>query len=187
MSELGRERIYLYLERLSRALRHYQNEVAFRHELSALQLQILLSLLRVGKATPGFLSKDLQVSYPTISDAVRTLEKKGFVVASLSGEDARQRPVELSEMGFILAQDLQKEVMRPWDLFSEQEEETRTLVVLHELVARLFANKALEEAPVCMTCCYFEKKGRNYFCHLLQKSMDAFELKAFCPDHKALS
>jgi DNA-binding transcriptional ArsR family regulator len=77
-SELDRKFIAV-IERLGRALRVALQAVATEFHISLLQLQIVEHLDTLGPRRLGLLAAELDVTQPTISDAISALYDKGIV------------------------------------------------------------------------------------------------------------
>jgi MarR family transcriptional regulator for hemolysin len=93
------------LERLANAQRRLVQDVATRHGLSHLQVQILALLY--GDPPPehrgGGFSRELGISAPTVSDAIAALRAKNLVEHAPDGTDRRARTLTLTSAGQELA------------------------------------------------------------------------------------
>jgi len=93
------------LERVGQALRVQMWDKAKQHGLSPTQLQVLLRLAADPPARRriGVLAAELDVTHPTVSDAVAVLSRKGLVAREAP---SRKAPLALSERGRALAGEL---------------------------------------------------------------------------------
>ncbi|WP_037573667.1 MarR family winged helix-turn-helix transcriptional regulator [Phaeacidiphilus oryzae] len=79
--------------RLSRRLRHQQIESS----LSPTEMQVLGTLARCGRATPGELARKEHVQPPSMTRIIAMLEDKGLVRREPHPEDRRQVVVSATE------------------------------------------------------------------------------------------
>lgn len=173
-------KIYEYLDRLSRALRFLQQKIAYRHGISTLQLQVLQAL-SYKNYTIENLAKELLVTTPTLSVALKKLQKKNLIQILDNPQDKRYRLIRLSELGLKKSEEIKKSLFFPAKGMKNLQQ---VLQVLHDLVAQVFLEGILNHAPICKTCQYFKIKGKSYYCGLLRMSLSPLELRTNCPDHK---
>ena len=81
MSDKIENKIIVGLERVSEAFKSLLWEKAKLHGLSPIQIQILLFIQthRRELCSVSHLAQEFEVTKPTVSDAVRVLDKKGLV------------------------------------------------------------------------------------------------------------
>jgi len=89
------------LERIAEAFRAQTQETATRYGLSPLQVQILSRMLKEkpGACSVSSLAQGLGLTRPTVSDAVKTLEEKGFLTKAPDKLSARQINLTLTRGG----------------------------------------------------------------------------------------
>lgn len=177
------------VERLGRALRLARQRIATDRGVSVLQLQIVERIAHRGAGRIGDLAAALDVSQPTISDAVASLEDKGLVRRRRDPADRRVTTVELTATGVVLAGDVGDELAALRDAPRETATDqvaTALEVVLRE-IARLQRNGIITEARTCLTCHHFEPGGDGSVarCLLLAEDLPPAALRVDCPDHLA--
>lgn len=179
------EQILAYLDRLARAKRRLENAVAFQHGLNALQLQVLLALHGAGhrKLTVSFLADELEVSEPTLSDSLRSLEKKRLIAKKITVTDRRIRQLQLTTAGEKIVEQCAREIRLPLSGLSAVLLQ-RLSSDLHTVVAELFSSGFLHHARVCKTCQYFSSTDQRFGqCDLLKKKLNIEDLQFDCSDH----
>ncbi len=89
------------LERISEAFKVLLREKAKQLGLSPIQIQILLfvSSHKEQLCNVSFLASEFNVTKPTISDAVKSLNVKGLISKQHSDKDSRSFTIKLSQSG----------------------------------------------------------------------------------------
>ena len=178
------------LERVGQALRVQLWDKAKQHGLSPTQLQVLLRLAGDPPARRriGVLADELDVTHPTLSDAVAVLRRKGLV-----DRDPRSRkaPLSLSARGRAMADRL-----IDWDERTRQQladlpiaDKQATLRLLLDLIAGLQRTGAITVARMCVTCRFFRRNAhpdsaRPHHCALVDAPLGAGELRVDCAEHE---
>ena len=178
------------LERIGQALRVQTWDKAKRHGLSPTQLQLLLRLGTdpPGRRRIGVLAAELDVTHPTVSDAVAVLQRKGLVDRDAAG---RRAAWSLSARGRALAEDL-----ADWDGRTREQlanvpaaEKQATLRLLLDLIAGLQRSGAITVARMCVTCRFFRRDAhpetaQPHHCALVDVAMGDGDLRVDCAEHE---
>ncbi len=178
------------LERVGQALRVQMWDKAKQHGLSPTRLQVLLRMARDPPARRriGVLAGELDVTHPTVSDAVAVLRRKGLVERDPAN---RKAPLNLSARGRAVAHRLVD-----WDQRTRQQlaplpvaDKDATLRLLLDLIAGLQRSGAITVARMCVTCRYFRRdahpeSARPHHCALVDEPMGGVELRVDCAEHE---
>jgi DNA-binding MarR family transcriptional regulator len=178
------------LERVGQALRVQMWDKAKQHGLSPTQLQVLLRLAADPPARRriGALAAELDVTHPTVSDAVAVLSRKGLVAREAP---SRRAVLALTDRGRALAGDLadwHERTRRRLAGFPGADKET-TLRLLLDLIAGLQRSGAITVARMCVTCRFFRRDAhagaaRPHHCALVDMPLAAGELRVDCAEHE---
>lgn len=176
------------VERLGRALRAARQQVATRHELSLLGLSVLETLADRRSLRVGDLAAELDVSQPTVSDAVATLYKRGLISRDRDPADLRTTLVTLTGTGEAAATAIATE-LRPV-LRAEagtRAERATTLRVLLGEIARLQHAGVITVNRSCLTCRHYRPPGARTRarCLLLDTALRDHDLRVDCGEHEA--
>jgi DNA-binding MarR family transcriptional regulator len=177
------------LERVGQALRVQMWDEAKQHGLTPTQLQVLLRLATDPPARRriGVLAGELDVTHPTVSDAVAVLRRKGLV----DRDPASRRTLSLSTAGRAMAVRL-----AGWDERTRAQlahlplaDKDATLRVLLDLIAGLQRAGAITVARMCVTCRFFRRDAhpgtiRPHHCALVDAPMGTGELRVDCAEHE---
>jgi DNA-binding MarR family transcriptional regulator len=181
------------LERAGQALRVQMWDEAKQHRLSPTQLQVLLRLATDPPARRriGVLAAELDVTHPTVSDAVAVLHHKGLVDRDPTN---RQAILKVSERGQALATEV-----ADWDRRTREQfaafpvaDKQVTLRVLLDLIAGLQRSGAITVARMCVTCRFFRRDAHRdlaqpHHCALVDMPMSDGNLRVDCAEHQQLA
>jgi DNA-binding MarR family transcriptional regulator len=181
------------LERVGQALRVQLWDKAKQHRLSPTQLQVLVRLASDPPARRriGVLAGELDVTHPTVSDAVAVLRRKGLVDRE---PGSRKAALSLSARGRAVADGL-----ADWDQRTRQQlgdlpvgDKQATLRLLLDLIAGLQRSGAITVARMCVTCRFFRRDAhpdstQPHHCALVDAPMGAGELRIDCSEHQPLA
>jgi len=153
-------------------------------------------LLRIAAEPPErrrvtALAAELDVTAPTVSDAIATLRRKHLVEVGPAPGDRRGRQLRLSDAGRRLAGELaawQDAIAAQLPDFGTADK-AATLAMLLDLIAGLQRQGVITVARMCTTCRFFARDahpGRPlpHHCGLLDAPMGQAELRVDCAEHE---
>jgi DNA-binding MarR family transcriptional regulator len=165
---------------------------AERHELSSTQMRVLVWLY-VGpppSARSTALARELNVSDPTVSDAVAALLRKKLVARRRDPLDGRSQQLVLTPSGRRIAATVSR-----WTAPAEvaasrlDRADAETLLdSLIKLIAKLHDAELLPVSRACSTCAQLEildSQHRKYWCKFYDTALPVSELRVDCVDHLA--
>lgn len=180
-------KIVASLERLSSVFRVMLWQENRRHGLSPIQVQILVFLLFHDRplTTVSRLSREFNVTAPTISDAVRVLESKSLVESVGNRQDRRVANLLLTPRGKIIAReaslfanDMRQEVEK-----LATADKAIVLNALLQTIAGLQARGIISSTRMCLSCRNYERRAGSGYCRLMDKPLAPADLRVDCPDH----
>jgi DNA-binding MarR family transcriptional regulator len=171
-------------ERVAQAFRVLRWRAAKEHGLSPLQLELLVFLLHHDRARSRVsrLAEELDVTKPTVSDALAALESKGLIGKRPSVEDGRSVFVALTRKGRSLSRRLEG-----WA--DEGRAALSSLPHSDRLTVQRFLMRWIEElqmaglvtvARMCVTCRFYQDDR----CVLLETPLPPEALRVDCPVHE---
>ncbi|MGY6648471.1 MarR family winged helix-turn-helix transcriptional regulator [Wenyingzhuangia sp. IMCC45574] len=174
------------LERISEVFKVLLWEKAKKESLSPIQIQILIF---VAYHTPSLcnvshLAKEFNITKPTVSDAIRVLDKKELIVKDFSSTDSRSYTILISEKG--------KEVIKTtynFDLplikqvktLSTKEQED-LFSTLSKLIYQLNQKEILSVQRTCYGCKFYQNSTNKHYCNLLEKELKVGQIRIDCPE-----
>lgn len=180
------------LERVGHALRVLLWDQAKAHNLSPMQVQLLLRLAHEPpqRRRVGMLAAEFDVKAPTVSDAVGALRRKGLLASSAVEGDRRGQLLELSPEGRQLA-DAVSAWQRPVaDHLAGVPESAKAdaLALLVDLMGGLRRGGVIGVARTCPTCRFFRRDAHSgaapHHCALLDTAMAPADLRVDCAEHE---
>ena len=187
-TELDRKLIAA-VERLGRALRFARQQIATAHQLSVLQVQLVEQLQSKPSQRIGALADELDVTRPTVSDAIASLEAKGIVSRRNDPSDRRVAVVELTDTGTVVAAEV-ADALAPvleTNRNIDADDEATALKVLLEEIRRLQHNGVITINRSCLTCQHFQpaSESTEARCLLLKTDLLPQDLRVDCDEHVA--
>jgi DNA-binding MarR family transcriptional regulator len=184
------------LERVGHALRVALWQQAKEHGLSPVQVQLLqrLSADPPERRRVGLLASELDVTAPTISDAVSALRRKELVTSAPSPADARIQLLDLTARGRDVARattawtaDVVAELAR-----IDPPVKADALGLLLDVIRGLHDRGVLSVARTCTTCRFFRRATDPgtpvvHHCALLDAPLLPSELRVDCPEHEPVA
>ncbi len=178
------------LQRVGQALRVQLWDAAKQRGLSPTQLQVLLRLASDPPARRriGVLAAELDVTHPTVSDAVAVLRRKGLIERQ---GDARRAPLALTSRGWETANAVTGWLDRTRAVLARlpTDDKQRTLRVARDLIADLQRTGVITVARMCATCRFFRRGAhpsapQPHHCALVDAPMADAELRIDCAEHE---
>lgn len=186
-------KIAVALERLSQAFRVLLWGKTKSHNLSPIQIQILVYLLYHSEepTTIGQIAAQFSLTPATVSDAVKTLAQKGLVIRTSQESDRRTTSVNLTISGREIARELAiwADIIR--DNISRFDESDKLVVMrfLMKLIEALQGAGLITIARMCITCRFFHPNANPtsetpHYCKLMEKPLANSSLRLDCPEHE---
>ncbi|MFI0430862.1 MarR family transcriptional regulator [Mariniflexile sp. HMF6888] len=176
------------MERVSEVFKILLWEKAKLVGLSPIQIQVLtfIAFHKQELCNVSHLAKEFNVTKPTISDAIKVLDKKRMIIKDFSSSDSRSYSITLSELGTeIISQtyDFSNPLKKQIDSFSSSELES-LFGTLSQLIYKLNRNGILSVQRTCYGCKFYQKKQESDYCNLLQKELLNREIRLDCPEYE---
>lgn len=179
-------KIVVGMERVSEVFKILLWEKAKLVGLSPIQIQIVIFIAfhKQELCNVSHLAKEFNLTKPTVSDAIRILDKKELIVKDFSSSDSRSYSISLSDLGNdIVSQtyDFSNPLKKQVDSFSQSELES-LFGTLSQLIYKLNRNGILNVQRTCFGCKLYEKNNETDYCNLLQKELLSQEIRLDCPE-----
>jgi DNA-binding MarR family transcriptional regulator len=182
-------KIIAALERLSEGFRVLLWEKAKIHGISPIQIQILIFLkFHLGeRCKVGQLALEFNLSKPTISEAVKTLEQKGLIFRQVENRDSRSHNIHLSEAGKIMVEELAffADPMLQGLAAIPHGEKGVLLQQLLELIGHLQQAGIVSLQRMCFACRFYKRNDGGHYCQFLDKTLENVALRVDCPEFVA--
>jgi DNA-binding MarR family transcriptional regulator len=183
------------LERLGEVFRLLLREKAREHGLSPIQARFLVYLLHHGVELRRVsqLAREFGLTQATVSDAIDSLEAKGFIGRARWPEDRRVVTLRLTPEGELLAGELTAwaDPIREHLRHSSPEESEVVMRFLMRLIGSLQHSGVITVARMCVTCRFFQPDvhpgaDSPHHCGLLDVPLAGSDLRIDCPEHELI-
>jgi len=174
------------LERISEAFKVLLWDKAKLLGLSPIQIQILIFIAyhKTEFCNVSHLAKEFNITKPTISDAIRVLDKKGFITKNYSSSDSRSYSIGLSVTG-------QNIVAETSDFANPLKNQLTTIHqtnlealfgTLGKLIYQLNKSGILTVQRTCYGCKFYSRNTERDYCNLLDKELLNSDIRLDCPE-----
>lgn len=181
------DRIVASLEKVSEAFRVLLWEESKRTGLSPIQVQLLVFLVYHSpeRATVTNLAREFNMTKPTVSDAVKVLERKNLVTRMNNDADNRSYRLSLTKEGKTVAESssvFANAIKHQVQTLSVRER-SGLLHSLLEVIHLLQKTGVIHSQRMCKTCRFFVPGKVRHYCALMQQPLQASDLRLDCPEH----
>ncbi len=182
-------KIVASLERISQAFRVLLWNESKEHSLSPIQIQVLIFLLHHSeeKRKVSYLAEEFNMTKATISDTIKTLDKKGLIKKEYEPHDTRSYIIQLTKTGETLAKQTSHftdQLQVPIDKLQDADKEN-LLAALIGIIHHLNQSGVITIQRMCLTCSHYREPngGQQHFCTLLNQNLSTPDLRIDCPEH----
>ena len=174
------------LERISEAFKVLLWDKAKLLGLSPIQIQILIFIAyhKNEICNVSHLAKEFNITKPTISDAIKVLDKKGLITKEYSSSDSRSYSISLSETGTeTIGQiaDFANPLKKQLNAVDNPELES-LFGTLSKLIYQLNTSGILSVQRTCYGCKFYSKESNRDYCNLLNKELLNKDIRLDCPE-----
>jgi DNA-binding MarR family transcriptional regulator len=187
-------KIVVAFERIAEAFRVMLWQAAKNTGLSPLQIQILtfLSFHPPEQRKISYLAAEFNMSKPTVSDAVKTLEEKGLITKETEEHDTRSYIISVSAAGEQTAREASAFAERFTRILSGMPpiEQDALLEQLLGVVHSLHKERLLSMQRACFSCIHYKADAfrsagsDDAFCALLDQRLPLADIRLDCPYHE---
>ncbi len=179
-------KIVIGLERISEVFRALLWEHAKTIGLSPIQIQILIFVAyhKEDLCTVSHLAKEFNVTKPTISDAVKVLEKKDLIFKNKTATDSRSYYISLTPKGeksVSETENFANPIKKELQNFNKDEQES-LLKNITTLIYKLNRSGIISVQRTCYACKFYEKGKNSDYCNLIQTNLTSTDIRLDCPE-----
>ncbi len=181
-------KIIVGFERISEVFKILLWEKAKLVGLSPIQIQILIFIMyhKQELCNVSHLAREFNITKPTISDAVRILDKKGMITKDLSSIDNRSYSIRLSPAGNKIVAEIENfaDPFKSQLKGIEQSNLENLFGTLSKLIYQLNRNGILTVQRTCYGCKFYDQTGNKDYCNLLDKELLNSEIRLDCFEYE---
>lgn len=181
-------RLYARLERLSELFRVDLRLTGNNLGLLPVQIEALhyLSVCNRFSDTPMAVSEYLGQTKGTVSQTLKVLEKKDLLRKQVDPDDKRVTHLKLTRQGDeLLQQLLPTPMLKNVGRGLSEDQESRIVSALDELISALLRGNGMKSFGVCKTCRFNRSEpGGAFFCELVKQPLSLADIEQWCREHE---
>lgn len=179
------------LERLSQVFKVLLWEKAKEHQLSPIQIQLLIFIANHSSdlSTISYMAQEFGLTKPTISDAIKTLEQKKLVTKRNDKQDTRSYRVVLTQKGKNLVADCSKYPDTLSEIVAGIDADDKQILwkVIVMFIEQMSNAGIIAVQRMCYNCNHYSQQNGKPFCMLLNKQLYTNDIRLDCPEFESLS
>jgi len=181
-------KIVVSLERISEAFKSLLWNYAKTIGISPIQIQLLIFITyhKSEFCKVSYLANEFNLTKPTISDAIKVLNKKGLIQKNYTEFDNRSYTISLTEKGKKIvsktenfANPIKKEIEK-----ATKNELESLYKSLNQVIYSLNKTGVLTVQRTCYSCKFYEKLEENHYCPLLKNKLSNSEIRVDCTEYE---
>lgn len=179
--------LYQLLERISNLLRAEERRIGSEAGLQTVHLQVLyyLSCCNNYSDTPAAVTDYLCATKGTVSQTIKVLESKNYLVKEVDLKDRRLVHLRLTEAGRSLLTQVIPPPLFSTALEAMPSEQSKSLEAkLMEFLIYLQRANRSHSFGECKTCNFFTHEEHSYRCGLTQEPLIMSETSKICREHE---
>jgi len=181
-------KIVVGLERISEVFKVLLWEHAKVIGLSPIQIQLLIFIAyhKSELCNVSHLAKEFNVTKPTVSDAIRVLDKKRYIIKDYSSSDSRSYSVVLSDLGKRTVSETRNFANPIKNQLKniEKVDLENVFATISELIHQLNITGILTVQRTCFSCNFYDKSEKRNYCNLLKKELLTSNIRLDCPEYE---
>jgi len=178
------------LERISQVFKVLLWEKAAQFGLSPIQIQLLIFIRYHSKekATVSYLAKEFNVTKATISETVKVLEKKNYIVKNSNTRDSRSYAIGLTDEGLKIVSSTENFTYPLTDSIStiSQKEKIILWKNISSLLYELHLSQVIKVESSCYSCRFYTEKNKEKHCSLMDLKLETQNIRLDCREHEPL-
>lgn len=174
------------LERLSQVFRILLWEKAKEHNLSPIQIQLLIFIQHhsADKSTVSYLAQEFNFTKPTISDAIKTLEQKNLIKKLTDSNDTRSSTMQLTTLAKKIVLETENFANPISEIIAKSNEADKLVLWgnISNLISLLNKQEIISVQRTCCNCGHYTVKNKNAFCTLLNQKLLTKDIRIDCAE-----
>ncbi|WP_418262963.1 MarR family winged helix-turn-helix transcriptional regulator [Flavobacterium faecale] len=172
------------LERISNVFRILLWDKSKRHQLSPIQIQLLIFINYHSQklSTVSYLAQEFNLSKPTISDTIKTLEQKGYIKKVPVQDDARSYTIEITDLGKNVIFETENYTDPLSAIVSKSNAADKEILwkTISDMILQLNRMEIITVQRTCYNCKFFSNEKNVPFCGLLGQELKNEDIRIDC-------
>jgi len=174
------------LDRISQVFKTLLWEKSKTYNLSPIQIQLLIFIEYHSeeKTTISYLSQEFNLSKPTISETIKTLEQKQFIKKIVDKKDTRSYRIELTQNGKNIVLETENFVNPLTEIITNSRENDKLVLWenISNIIQQLNELKIISVQRTCFKCKFYSESNNKSFCNLLNQNLKTEDIRIDCEE-----
>lgn len=174
------------LDRISQVFKTLLWEKSKTYNLSPIQIQLLIFIAYHSdeKTTVSYLSQEFNLSKPTISDTIKTLEQKQFINKIVDRKDTRSYRIVLTETGKNIVLETENFVNPLTEIITNSKQNDKLVLWenITNIIQQLNELKIISVQRTCLKCKHYSENNNKAFCNLLNQNLKTEDIRIDCEE-----
>ncbi len=174
------------LDRISQVFKTLLLEKSKTYNLSPIQIQLLIFIAYHSseKTTVSYLSQEFNLSKPTISDTIKTLEQKQFINKIVDKKDTRSYRIALTETGKNIVLETENFVNPLTEIITNSKQNDKLVLWenITNIILQLNELKIISVQRTCFKCKFYSENNNKSFCNLLNQNLKTEDIRIDCEE-----
>lgn len=178
--------LYALIERIGNLLRTEIRKAGIDLGLQPVHLQALSYLARCNRYsdTPAAVTDYLGATKGTVSQTLKVLEKKAFIIKTTDAEDKRVQHLKVSESGReILAACLPPSAFHEASTTMDETDGNLLVNLLTRMLREMQKANRSKTFGVCKSCHFYRSNGTGNYCGLTKEALSPSDSEKICREH----
>lgn len=174
------------LDRISQVFKTLLLEKSKTYNLSPIQIQLLIFIAYHSseKTTVSYLSQEFNLSKPTISDTIKTLEQKQFINKIVDKKDTRSYRITLTEKGKNIVLETENFINPLTEIITNSKQNDKLVLWenITNIILQLNELKIISVQRTCFKCKFYSENNNKSFCNLLNQNLKTEDIRIDCEE-----
>lgn len=174
------------LDRISQVFKTLLWEKSKTYNLSPIQIQLLIFIAYHSseKTTVSYLSQEFNLSKPTISDTIKTLEQKQFINKIVDKKDTRSYRITLTETGKNIVLETENFVNPLTEIITNSKQNDKLVLWenMTNIIQQLNELNIISVQRTCFKCKFYSENNNKSFCNLLNQNLKKEDIRIDCEE-----
>jgi len=181
-------KIVIGFDRISQVFKTLLIEESQQYNLSPIQIQLLIFINyhSENKSTISYLSKEFHLSKPTVSETIKTLERKNYITKVADKADTRSYFIQITDLGKTIVQHTEHYVNPLLNIISNIDETNKLMLWqnITNIIKELNNIQLINPHRTCTNCQFYSQNNNTPYCALLNQELKIQDLRIDCPEFK---
>ncbi len=174
------------LDRIAQVFKILLWEKAKTYNLSPIQIQLLIFINyhKQSKSTISYLAQEFNLSKPTISDTIKTLEQKKYLTKIADTIDTRSYRLQLTETGKQIVLETENFANPLSEIIANSTSNDKLVLWqnITSIIKQLNQLQIISIQRTCFNCKHYSQNKEMPYCNLLNQNLKTEDIRIDCAE-----